>query len=193
VAYVQQAERTPNTTMTMLNLPDDDGAVSPLDFDWDVRFECEATKLGCAYWQARRAGRTMPRREDLDPVAMRKFTQHVGLVEIRPGPESVDYYIRRAGTRWEDVYGPITGHCLYEFLPPELEICWRTVFDSVRSAKAPVRITTKIDYQGKNWLNTEFLVAPLGEGEEPTMLFIVFVSWGEHFQLPPRSSMLHNT
>ena len=166
--------------------------VSPLNFDWNLEFQNDATRLGLEYWKSRCRGSQMPERADLDPVAMRKFTSHVGLVEIRPAiGEDVEYFIRRAGTKLEDVYGPITGHYLHEFLPPELEACWRTVYDAVRKAKAPVRITTKIDFRGRNWLSSEFLVAPLGTNGEPSMLFLTFVSWGEqHFQAPPRSEVL---
>ena len=167
--------------------------VSPLDFDWNLEFQHDATVLGLEYWESRCQGRLMPRREDLDPVAMRKFTGHVGLVEIRPGiGEDVEYFIRRAGTKWEDVYGPITGRYLHEFLPPKLETCWRTAFDAVRKAKAPVRITTKIDFRGRNWLSSECLVAPLGISSEPSMLFVTFVAWGEQiFQSPPNADLLH--
>ncbi len=64
----------------------------------------------------------MPSRADLDPVAMRKFTAHVGLIEIRQADGSdIAYFIRRAGTKWEEVYGAITGHLLHEFLSPEIE------------------------------------------------------------------------
>ena len=168
--------------------------VSPIEFDWDLRFDNSATRLGLAYWRSCCRGRLMPRREDLDPVAMRKFTQHVGLVEARPGAGGgIDYFIRRAGTRWEDVYGPITGHYLSDFLSPELEDCWRMVLDAVRTRKAPVRITSKIDFQEKNWLSTEFLAAPLGADEAPSMVFITFVAWGDQqIRLPPKSELLHN-
>lgn len=148
----------------------------PLTFDWELRFTQAATRNALAYWNKVRGSRPMPSRDDLDPVAMRRFTEHVGLIEIRSeSGGDVDYFIRRAGTKWEEVFGPMTGRLIHEFLPPEIEMMWRQVFDLVRSAKAPVRVTTGIKFQRKNWLDAEMFIAPLGDAE-PTMLFMTFVS-----------------
>ena len=84
--------------------------------------------LAGEYWQAQRGEREMPRRSDLNPGAMRKFTEHVGLIEVRVGRET-DYFIRRAGTQSEQVFGPMTGKFIREFLPPEIETRWRSVDD----------------------------------------------------------------
>lgn len=165
---------------------------SPLVFDWNVQFERAPNVLGLEYWKSRCLGRRMPCREDLDPVAMRKFTPHVGLIEIHQQDTEIDYFVRRAGSRIEDVFGPITGRYIREFLPPNIEDRWRTVYGAVRTEKSPVRVTTKINFQNKNWLSTEFLVAPLGVDDEPSMLFLTFVVWGEPIPiLPPRAAMLH--
>ena len=152
----------------------------PLEFDWTVQLTQPATVLAHDYWRARCAGRPMPGRADLDPLAMRRFTEHVGLVEIRASEGSdVEYFIRRAGGRWEEVYGAITGHYLHEFLPPELEGSWRELFDAVRIRKMPARVTTGIDFRGKTWLKTEMFVAPLGQDGEVTMLLMTFVAWSK--------------
>ncbi len=149
----------------------------PLEFDWTVQLHQPVTILAYEYWRSRCAGRAMPSRADLDPVAMRKFTAHVGLIEIRQADGSdIVYFIRRAGTKWEEVYGAITGRLLHEFLPPEIETRWRVVFDAVREAKAPLRVSTGINFQGKTWLETEMFVAPLGENGQVTMLFMTFVA-----------------
>jgi len=157
--------------------PCDEKSVSPMQFDWELDFEKEPNALACAYWTSCCAGRPMPRRADLDPVAMRRFSGHIGLVEVRPTAEGVDYFIRRAGSRWEDVYGPMTGRYLHEFLPPHLIPSWREVFGTVRAARRPLGVKTRVDFQCKRWLSIEILVAPLGEGGEVTMLFVSFVAW----------------
>lgn len=151
---------------------------SPLIFDWDCKFERDPTRLALDYWQSRRGARSMPDRSDLDPVAMRKFTQHVGLIDIRnAGEREIDYFIRRAGTKWEEVYGSITGHSIHEFLPPEIETSWREVFDAVRERSAPLRVRTGVDFQRKTWIETEMFVAPLGQSDLVSMLFMTFASW----------------
>jgi hypothetical protein len=121
----------------------------------------------------------MPDRGDLDPAGMRKFTTHVGLIDVRPehGHE-IDYFIRRAGGSWEEVFGPITGKLIQEFLPPEIEVKWRLVFDAVLKRKTPVAITTTIVFQRKNWLEAEMFVGPLGV-ENVSMLLMVFDSWSQ--------------
>jgi hypothetical protein len=108
---------------------------------------------------------------------MRGFTEHVGLVEVRrdTGAE-IDYFIRRAGTRWEAVFGAMTGRLIQEFLPPEIETRWRQAFDAVCEAKAPLRLTTDILFQNKSWLEAELFIGPLGEAEV-TMLLLAFASW----------------
>jgi hypothetical protein len=152
----------------------------PLQFDWDLQFTREPTRLASEYWQSRLQDRTMPARTDLQPAAMRKFTQHIGLIDIRRdrGPH-VEYFIRRAGGEWEQVFGPMTGRFIDEFLPPQIEMRWRQVFDAARERKAPLRATTGIHFQGKVWLTTEMFVAPLGETDEPNMLFLAFTAWSQ--------------
>jgi hypothetical protein len=146
-------------------------------FDRDLQAKQPAIIRARDYWQSCRGERPMPNRVDLDPVAMRGFTEHVGLVEIRrdTGAE-VDYFIRRAGTRWEALFGPMTGRLIQEFLPPEVETRWRQVFDAVCDAKAPLRVTTDILFQNKSWLEAEMFVGPLGDNEV-AMLFLAFTSW----------------
>jgi hypothetical protein len=120
----------------------------------------------------------MPSRGDLDPAAMRRFSRHVGLIEIRKGTgPGVDYFIRLAGGAWEDVYGRMSGRYIHEFLPPDVAQRWREVFDAVRARKTPARVTAGVSLENKIWLDCEMLVAPLGEDGEPSMLFMTFVAW----------------
>ena len=153
--------------------------VSPAEIDPTLAFEREPNKLAFAYWQNRCAGRSMPARAELDPVAMKKFTPHVGLVEPRPTAAGTGYFIRRAGSRWEDVYGAMTGKLLQDFLPPHLVPAWHAVFEGVATSAKPIRLTTQVDFQDKNWLAIELMVAPLGEHDIVNMLFISFVSWSK--------------
>ncbi|HEY3637958.1 MAG TPA: PAS domain-containing protein [Rhizomicrobium sp.] len=144
-------------------------------FDWELQATQPVIVRARDYWQSRRHDRPMPTRADLDPASMRSFTEHVGLIEVRQGSE-IDYFIRRAGTKWEAVFGSMTGRLIQEFLPPEIETRWRQVFDAVCRAKAPLRVTTDILFQGKSWLDAEMFLGPLGDGEV-SMLFLAFTSW----------------
>lgn len=155
-------------------------SLSPNEFDWTLSFEHRPNIQAYAYWSERSAGRRMPLRSDLDPRAMRQFTSHVGLVELRPlEGGNVDYFIRRAGSKWEEVYGPMTGKLLADFLPSHIQPAWREAFGKVREAGTPVRLTAQVDFLNKNWLQIEMLIAPLGEGDVASMLFTSFVAWSK--------------
>lgn len=145
-------------------------------FDWTLNFTKPPTIAACEYWKSCCRDRAMPERNDLSPAAMRSFAEHVGLIEVRNEPDgSVDYFIRRAGGKWEEVFGPMTGRYIHEFLPPTIETRWREAFDRVREAIAPVRVTARIQFRLKFWLTAEMFIAPLGESSV-SMLFMTFVA-----------------
>lgn len=145
-------------------------------FDRSLKFTNPATIAACEYWKSCCVGRSMPERDDLKAAAMRAFTQHVGLIEIRPESDgTVDYFIRLAGGKWEEVFGPMTGRYIHEFLPPTIETRWREAFDRVREAQTPLRVTARIKFQLKFWLTAEMFIAPLGK-TSVSMLFMTFVA-----------------
>lgn len=150
---------------------------SPNHFDETLSFGREPNKLAFAYWASCCRGRTMPSRANLNPTQMKKFSPHIGLVEIKDQPGAAPpYFIRRAGSRWEDVYGPMTGKYIGEFMPPPIAAQWVEAFDRVRENKIPLRLTARIDFKNKRWLEAEIFIAPLGE-EYVNMLLTCFVSW----------------
>jgi hypothetical protein len=155
-----------------------EAAPSPVAFDWELKFEKQANALACEYWQSRCNGRPMPKRADLDPVAMKKFSPHVGLIELHqaPGGET-GYFVRRSGSRLDEIYGPITGRNMDDFLPPPLSATWREMLEAPRQKLAPVRTVTRVDFEGKTWLNVEMLLAPLGEDGKVDMIFLTLVAW----------------
>jgi hypothetical protein len=155
-----------------------EAAASPLAFDWELKFEKQANALACEYWQSRLGGRPMPKRADLDPVAMKKFSPHVGLIEIREAPGGgTGYFVRRSGSRLDDIYGPITGRSMSDFLPPPLLETWREMIEAARQKLAPLRVVTRVDFEGRTWLNVEMLLAPLGEDGKVEMIFLTLVAW----------------
>ena len=118
----------------------------------------------------------MPEFQDMAAASMQDFAGHIGFIEIRPESDgSVDYFIRLAGEKWEEIFGAMSGRYIHEFLPPAIEMRWRDAFDRVREAKAPARVTARIHFQLKFWLRAEMLIAPLG-GKSVSMLFMTFVA-----------------
>jgi hypothetical protein len=129
-----------------------------------------------AYWTERRGSRPLPRRSDLDPVAMRGFISHVGIFDVRrEGDGSVDYFVRIAGGRIDDVFGWRGGRSLTDDLPPHIARRWREPVDRVVETGRPVRARSRIAYENKVWIEGEMLYAPLGES--PTALNMIFFAF----------------
>ena len=126
-----------------------------------------------AYWNACRGSRPLPCRADLSPLAMRAFISHVGLFDVRrEGDGSVDYFVRLAGARIDDVFGRRTGRPLTDCLPPHIARRWREPVDQVVEMSRPIRARTRIAYENKIWIDGEMLYAPLGG--RPTAVDMIF-------------------
>jgi len=129
-----------------------------------------------AYWKDRCGSRPLPRRADLNPVAMRNFITHVGLFDVHRGSDgSVDYFVRLAGARIDDVFGRRGGRPLTDGLPPHIASRWRKSVDRVLESRGPIRLRSRIAYENKIWMDGEGLCAPLGESvTAPNMIFFAF-------------------
>ena len=150
----------------------------PIEIDHKVALKREMNVKAFEYWKRVKGDRLMPSRKDISPQGMREFVRHIGLVEIRPGAHGEQtYFIRLAGAKIESVYGSITGKYLNEFLPPQIEARWRTLFSTPQGTKAPVRFAGRVAFGGRDYLANELLVAPLGEGDEVSMIFVSVDIW----------------
>jgi hypothetical protein len=152
-------------------------ALPPVTLDWTLDFASSELKQAMAYWRSCCGQRKRPAREDLNPVGMAAFLKHVVLIDVHhmPGAKRA-YRVRLAGTYVEQVYGPISGHQVHEVLPPAISDRWQKCFDAVVAANRPLRLTGRVGFKNKSWLNGEILLAPLGdEGCPVSMIFIAFV------------------
>lgn len=149
----------------------------PLEIDWDLNLTQPATKLAHDYWRTHCRDIGMPAYRDLAPSGMRGFIAHIGIVEVRGDGIRKDYFIRLAGSRWEDVFGRIAGKHLHEFLSPQIEERWRTLFDPVRERAKPLCARAEISFEERSWLMSEMFVAPLGDSvNDVSMLFLCFAA-----------------
>jgi hypothetical protein len=74
--------------------------------DWspDLLAECHATVRALfAYWDARRGGRAMPARADIDPADMKKLLPHLILIDVVADERR--YVYRLVGTREVEMRG----------------------------------------------------------------------------------------
>lgn len=150
----------------------------PIEIDHKVVLKREMNIKAFEYWKRMKGDRLMPSRKDISPQGMREFVRHVGIVEIRPGSHGEPvYFVRVAGAKIESVYGSITGKVLNEFLPPMIEARWRTIFSAPQGTKAPVRFGSRVAFGGRDYLAVEVLAAPMGEGDEVSMIFVSADIW----------------
>jgi hypothetical protein len=154
-------------------------ALPGIEIDKTLSFRHPLNVEALGYWRSLLKGRAMPARADLDPRAMRGFLADMGLMETRKKADGTsDYFVRLAGTRTEQIYGPVTGKLISEFLPPEIEARWRGALDAAVAAGGPVRTIGRMAFQKRTWLEVECLVAPLGDdGQTISMLMIVVATW----------------
>lgn len=164
--------------------PPDDGLPSlsddlpPVFVDRSLALTRTATIKGRDYWNKLRGDRPMPARGDIAPRDMREFLSHIGLVEVVPGANGgVDYTMRIAGGKIEEIFGTLTGQPITRSLPEETASRWRLVFDEIRKGGVPLAVTGRVAYANLRHLKYELFVAPLGEGGDVGAIFGVLDIW----------------
>ncbi|HTQ13920.1 MAG TPA: PAS domain-containing protein [Rhizomicrobium sp.] len=148
-----------------------------IEFDRSVSLTRDATRKAYGYWKSVTGDRPWPSRKDISPRGMKDFVKHIGLIEVRPGRLSPTYAVRIAGGIVENVFGSIGGKTLSEFLPASIEARWRIIFDTMLEARAPIRISTRVSFGGRDYLATEALIAPLGEPDGISMILAAVDIW----------------
>lgn len=157
-----------------------DAAFAPIAVDWELAFTRTPGKQAFAFWSELCAARPMPRRRDLDPRAMRSFLAHVNIIEITCPRDNTDveYVVALQGQRALDVFGNVAQRRLSDVLPLNVEQRWRYCFELCRNAQSPVRLSSRICSGAKLWLDSESLLAPLGDAANGIdSLFLVFDCW----------------
>lgn len=158
-----------------------------VDVDAELNLARATLQQAFSYWKRVKGDRRMPRRADLVPREMKAFISHIALVEPRKLPGGTrDYFVRLAGTRIDEIFGPRGGHMLTDGLSPELAARWRAPFDHVMTTGEPLRLSGRLSYRNMNWIEFEGFYAPLGEeSAPPSMFFYGFAIMGG--QRPRRS------
>lgn len=155
-----------------------DAEAAQIAVDWDLAFSQPATNMAFFYWRSLCGARKMPARHELSPQAMRAFLTYVNLIDIVADPVngSFEYRVSLQGQHARDVHGHVARRKLDEALPRQSEQRWSYCFETVRQAARPARFRSLIN--GKQWLDGELLVAPLGDEKNGVeSLFCVLVSW----------------
>jgi hypothetical protein len=168
----------PVKTMTSDNATRAASQAPPYVIDKSAACTRPATIKALEYWRSRKGDKTMPSRADIAPSALRGVLPQIALVDL-PGKEECPtaYKVRLAGDAILQVFGPLTGKPVDEILPPETLARWIACFDAARMALAPVRVTSRVVYQNKTWLQAEVLLAPLGQDDQVVMLLAAVDVW----------------
>lgn len=128
-----------------------------------------------AYWQRKRAGRSMPKRADIDPPEIKNLLAGVLLVDIvhRPGTPT-DFIYRLVGTREVEMRGhDPTGRrvvdAFYGKSADDVTECYRRVVESGR----PYLDDDCFHLPGQEWSPTASIYLPLSnDGRLVTMIMV---------------------
>ena len=147
-------------------------AVRRLGIDGEVALRSPINRQALAYWESKRAGRAMPRRDDIDPTEMVEFLPYVFLLEVRRSP--MDFRYRLIGTVMDEhMRARYTGMWMSQIphqRPPSV------IFSSCRQVvETAVPFSSDTPYVGKHkdFKRTEDIILPLSEdGENVNMLLV---------------------
>lgn len=121
------------------------------------------------YWDAKRAGRAMPRKSDIDPAEIKPLLPYVLLGEFTTTPLRLRY--RVVGTEVVTVYGvDFTGRWLDELdFGDHVQGGWPAQYRRVHETRRPVFGAARLIATSGMEMAYEFGLFPLGEeGAAPT-------------------------
>lgn len=122
-----------------------------------------------AYWDAKRAGRTMPRKSDIDPSEIKPLLPYILIGEFAPDPVRLRY--RLVGTEVVAVYGAdFTGRWIDELdFGQQVEQGWAAQYRRVFETRQPLYGAARLLATSGMEMPYEFGLFPLGQdGEPPT-------------------------
>lgn len=120
-----------------------------------------------AYWQAKRAGRALPLRKDIDPLELRPHLGSLVIIECLPG--LADFRYRLIGTNIVDAYGrDSTGKTvceLYAADDPEYCAFLLQVYAAVATLRVMARLRATLRPVHKQFRLADSLLLPLDGGD----------------------------
>jgi hypothetical protein len=154
-------------------------AEPPIVVDWTLAFSRPETKKAHVYWTWIRGSRRMPMRSELSPRGMREFLTHVNLVDAGSpsGTDTTDYEVTLQGAHGLEVFGPLARRRFSASLSEVTARRLRECLNLVRDSGQPVSINTRVTGGDKFWLDSQSLIAPLGDDDGVKSIIWVFVSW----------------
>ncbi len=120
------------------------------------------------YWDAKREGRAMPRKSDIDPSEIKPLLPYVLLGEFKEDPVRLRY--RLVGTEVVSVYGvDFTGRWLDELdFGDQVDHGWPAQYRAVFDSRRPLYGSARLHATSGMEMLYEFGLFPLGEDGVPT-------------------------
>jgi hypothetical protein len=136
----------------------------PTNCDPALDFESPLLREALALWREKAGARRWPSRADLTPRLMKGFLTNVAIVDVVRAEGKLRFRTRVTGSEIEYYYGsaPI-GTFLDDAVPEPFRERWSAGWGLALDVEGPVRTTGRLEFRKQEYLNTENLVAPLGE------------------------------
>ena len=138
--------------------------------------ECASPEVrdGLAYWHRKAAGREMPLHADIRPEEIPHLLPWICLFEMRRENGSPGLFPRLAGSKFEEVFGPIHNKPLETVLAPEIVERWQGAGRALIEARVPLHAVGEVLHENKTFIRFELVLAPLSRsGDGLDMMFLV--------------------
>lgn len=129
------------------------------------------------YWDQRRAGRTMPRRADIDPIEMRDWLSRMALIDVVENGKTFRY--RLVGTALTELRGSDpTGLSVSAAWPREDAEIVTAAYRQVVAQKAPVFCHPARQMQREHERDLGVMLLPLSSDGEKVDVILGYLSEG---------------
>ena len=146
----------------------------PMRADAGLAFNAASLLAAHRVWHEKADGRAMPSREDMCPRALKAFLTEVALQDVVYDGDKIRFRSRVTGTQFAQTHGSGRGLFIDEAIPSPFRERWTAMLKLALDVGGPVRVTSPIEYQKRDYLQAETLCAPLGQaGSLPDAIFIV--------------------
>lgn len=128
-------------------------------------------RLALDYWQAKRAGRSMPRRRDIEPAELRDVLAHLQLTEVIGGGQRFRY--RLVGTAIVEAFGAeFTGKYVDELVSGERDSFVHACYRAVCASRRPAFVRSKYVTTRNVELTANRVLLPLSENGKTVNLIL---------------------
>lgn len=146
----------------------------PMRADASLAFEGPALTLAMQIWHGQRGARAMPSRKDMTPRLLKPFIPKVALFDVVREKDRVRFRSRVTGTEIARRFGEGSGKFIDEAVPSPFRERWLAILQLALDTGAPVRTTSRLEFQNQSYLKIECLVAPLADDpKNPDTMFLV--------------------